>query len=77
MQNVKDELFLKKLGAQLRKLRETANLTQLDLALTFDNHEEQISRIERGKHNLSVCTLKKIADAYNLSLAELFEKLDL
>ena len=73
MQGVKDEKYLKKLGERIRSLRKSSNMSQLDLAGKMDNFAEQIGRIERGEQNVSVCTLKKIADSLDVSMKELFD----
>ncbi len=39
----------------------------------MDKNAEQIGRIERGNHNVSICKLRKIAVALNVSLSELLE----
>lgn len=71
MQGIKDKKFLKKLGNHIKKLRTEKGLTQLDLAIKLNNYAEQIGRIERGELNSSICTLKKIAEGLDISLAEL------
>ncbi len=71
MQNVKDKEFLKLLGLRIRFLRKLKNLSQLDLAVAMDNYAEQIGRIERGQLNVTICTLKKISEALEVSLSEL------
>ena len=71
MQSVKDKKFLKKLGNHIRKLRTQRGLTQLDLAIKLNNYAEQIGRIERGELNTSICTLKMIAEALDVSLSDL------
>jgi len=73
MQEVKDISYLKKLGQRIRELRKARNLTQLDLAGKMENFAEQIGRIERGEQNVSVCTLKKISDALEIEMKELFD----
>lgn len=73
MQKVTDKPFLKKLGRHLKNLRQKKGMTQLELAVSMDNYAEQISRIERGELNVTICTLKKIADALELPLQELFD----
>ena len=54
-------------------LRKSKGLSQLDLAGLMDNYAEQIGRIERGEQNVSICTLKKIADALNIEMKNLFD----
>ncbi len=71
MQNVKDKAFLKKLGDRIRSLRKERGLSQLDLGVKMDNYAEQISRIERGQLNVSICTLKKIAESLQIPIHEL------
>lgn len=71
MQNVKDKIFLKKLGLRIRELRKLKNLTQLDVGVAMDNFAEQIGRIERGELNVTICTLKKIAESLGINLSEL------
>lgn len=73
MQEVKDSKYLKALGQHIRIIRKQMNMTQLDLACKMDNFSEQIGRIERGEQNVTVCTLKKIADALSIPMRELFD----
>ena len=72
MQNIKDDKFLLLLGKRIKQLRKAKGLSQLELAVRMENHSEQIGRIERGKHNVTVCTLRQIAGALDTTLAELF-----
>jgi ribosome-binding protein aMBF1 (putative translation factor) len=74
VQNITDKEFLKSLGLNLKKLRKQKKISQLELAVRMNNHPEQISRIERGLHNVTICTLKKIADELEVSIAELISK---
>jgi transcriptional regulator with XRE-family HTH domain len=71
VQNVKDEKFLKLLGRRIRNLRMAKGLSQVDVGVAMDNYGEQIGRIERGELNVTICTLKKIAEALDISLSEL------
>lgn len=71
MQKVKDKDFLNKLGNNVRKYRIEKGFTQLDLGVQMDNYAEQIGRIERGELNVTICTLKNIATALDISLSEL------
>ncbi len=71
VQNIKDDNFLLLLGKRIKQLRKDKNLSQLELAVKMDNHSEQIGRIERGKHNVTICTLRQIADSLEISLSEL------
>ncbi len=73
MINVKDVVYLKQFGNNLRKLRLEHNLSQEDLAYAADISISQISRIERGKINPTICTLKTIATALNIEVKVLFD----
>ena len=72
MQNVKDIKFLKALGKRLREIKEKG-LSQVDLGIKMDNYGEQIGKIERGQLNVTICTLKKIADSLDMELHELLK----
>ncbi|MEP6927225.1 MAG: helix-turn-helix transcriptional regulator [Ginsengibacter sp.] len=72
MQNIFDKEFLKELGKNIALHRKVKGLTQLDLAIRMDNHAEQIGRIERGQLNVTICTLKKIAESLEMPLQDLF-----
>jgi transcriptional regulator with XRE-family HTH domain len=71
VQNVKDKIYLKKLGARIKTLRLEKGMSQLDLGVSMDNYAEQVGRIERGQLNVTICTLKKIAEGLEISLSDL------
>jgi len=73
VQNVRDKTFLKKLGEKIKTIRKEKGLSQLDLAMRMDNYAEQIGRIERGELNVSICTLKKITEALEISFGDLLD----
>lgn len=73
MINVKDVAYIKLFGNNLRELRLLNNLSQEDLAFTADISISQISRIERGKINPTISTIKTIATALNIEMKELFD----
>ncbi|MCG9881630.1 MAG: helix-turn-helix transcriptional regulator [Bacteroidia bacterium] len=37
------------------------------------NHAEQIGRIERGQHNVSICSLLAIANALQVPVSEILQ----
>jgi len=73
VQNIKDEKYLKEIGARIRSIREGKNLTQVELGVMCNNYGEQIGRIERGKFNVTVCTLKVIAEALGVKVSDLVD----
>ena len=48
-------------------------MTQVELAVACNNYAEQIGRIERGKLNVSISTLKVLAKALNVKLPVLVD----
>ncbi len=69
-----DEKYLKALGLKLRKVRESKGWT-----LEFTEEAgwpswRHLQRIESGK-NVTILTLKKISELYEIPLSEILEKL--
>jgi len=58
--------------SRLRKEREKAGLSQLELALRADISQNMINYIETGKRTPSLDTLLKICHALNINPAVLF-----
>jgi transcriptional regulator with XRE-family HTH domain len=73
VQNVKDKKYLICLGKRIRELRKLRNMTQLDLAIEMNNHAEQVSRLERGSINFTICMLKNICAAFAITEKEFFD----
>jgi transcriptional regulator with XRE-family HTH domain len=61
------------LGAKVRELREQAGLSQEKLAEQTDVHRTYISGLERGRQNISLLTMMKLAESLGVSLASLIE----
>ena len=73
MENEDKKELLLKFGINLRKLRESKDFTQAQLANELNVEISQISRIERGVINTSVTTLYSIASALKVNVSDLFE----
>lgn len=65
---------LKGLGRALHDARERRGLTQESLGLETGVHRNYIGGIERGERSPSVATIAKLADALDVSLADLFRQ---
>lgn len=63
-------------GEKLRQLRQEKNLTQPELAETLGIEQSYLSKLENGKSLPSGDVLKRILDAFGLSLEQLIEELD-
>lgn len=65
-------LEIQKFGKRLRELRESKELSQLDLELRSGINRTEISRIENGQKNIEFFTMIKLAEALGVKLSELF-----
>jgi transcriptional regulator with XRE-family HTH domain len=61
-----------KIGQRIKELRETAKMSQKDLAYTADLDRSYIASIENGQRNVSIVNIEKIAIALNVTLKEFF-----
>ena len=59
---------------KLKRLREERGLSQVKLAARADLNPATVNQIERGMRNASPGTLRKLADALEVSLYELLEE---
>ncbi len=64
--------ILSKIGVQIRKLRESKNLSQQNLADISDMPKSTIARIERAEVSVKFITLIKIATALEMDLKVFF-----
>jgi transcriptional regulator with XRE-family HTH domain len=78
--SIKIEETKKQFGANLKKIRESKNLTQFDLATAMNelNSESSIekttiSRIENGRTNVTLTTLAKLSSALEIDIKKLFD----
>lgn len=69
--SVRNKQVLLDFGTHLRQLREDKGFSQEQLANYADVSLSQISRIERGVINPTLCTLVTIADALGILPTEL------
>ena len=68
---VRDEKYLLAFGKHLQKVRKLKNLTQEDLSFEAGITLSQIARIETGRLNTTISTVKTIAKALNVQPKEL------
>lgn len=60
------------LGRKIRALRALRGWRQTDLAQAAGMQRAYIGAVERGERNLSLHNLERIADALDVTLADLF-----
>lgn len=68
--NIKD-----KIGNRIRQLRQEKHLSQEAFADMCELDRTYISSIEKGKRNVSIINIEKIANALNINLSTLFNDL--
>jgi transcriptional regulator with XRE-family HTH domain len=61
----------KKVGLNIRKIREAKDLSQEKLATLADLHRTYIGQIERGEKNIGLKNLEKIAKALKVNIKDL------
>lgn len=66
-----DDPFLRRLGARVRKLREQAELSQMQLAERVSRSQVWVSRIERGHYDMPVSALVLLARALRTTVVAL------
>ncbi len=60
-------------GKRIKLLRNSLNLSQEKIATKIGIDRTYYASVESGKRNISIENIKKIADGFNITLAELFE----
>lgn len=66
----------KKLQELLRKIREEAGLSQLELATKLQTTQSTVSNIERGEKMLDLLELCQVVDAIGIPLAEFIARFE-
>ena len=67
------EEFLKRLGENIIRLRDKKGLRQIDLATKLNIDDSSLRRIESGRTNPTIITLRSIADALEVNLSEIVD----
>lgn len=67
------DVYLRKLGKNIAKIRKQNNMTQYKLAKEIFTDQSNLARIEDGKVNPTVKTLVKIAVALECEVKSFFE----
>lgn len=66
----------RRVGLNLKKYREAADLSQEELAFNCGLHRTYISGVERGIRNPTVLVLQKIADALQIEAWRLLVEIE-
>lgn len=62
-------------GQKVKMLRKEQGLSQEKFALSIDIDRSYLASVEAGKRNISLNNIKKIADGFDLSMAELLSEI--
>jgi transcriptional regulator with XRE-family HTH domain len=68
---MRDDTFLKELGAKIKAMRLQRRIKQADFAEECGIDVSNLWLIEKGKRNLHICTLKRIAEVLNVKMKEI------
>lgn len=60
-------------GNKIKAFRREKGFSQEDLGFKSSLHRTYISEVERGRRNISIVNIAKIAKALNLRIKELFD----
>jgi transcriptional regulator with XRE-family HTH domain len=71
--NLRDTIYIKEFGQNIKKLRLLKGFSQEELANSSEVSLAQITRIERGTVNPTLCTIKSLAKGLEVSTAKLFD----
>ena len=63
----------KKFGAKLAYIRKSKKLSQIKLAEIVDMNFNYIGQIERGEANVTIKTMKTLANALGVEIKNLFD----
>lgn len=59
-------------GEKIKEIRTNQQMSQLELSKAADIERAQISRIEKGKVNITLETIEKLSEALNVDIKDLF-----
>ncbi|MDR1114296.1 MAG: helix-turn-helix domain-containing protein [Candidatus Margulisbacteria bacterium] len=68
--------FLRKIGINIRQLREQKNLTLEELADLAGISYKYLQEVETAKYSFTVSVLHSVTKALNISLTEFFQKVE-
>jgi transcriptional regulator with XRE-family HTH domain len=68
---MEDADYFIKVGENIARIRKRKKWSQVDLGAEAGIDSQNINRIEKGKANATVKTLKKIADALGCTVSDL------
>lgn len=68
-----DIQILREFGLRIQQERKKLGISQEELAFRAGMHRTYIGMIERAERNITLSNIKKLADALQLNIKDLFE----
>ena len=68
-----DIQILREFGLRIQQERKKLGMSQEELAFRAGMHRTYIGMIERAERNITLSNIKKLADALQLNIKDLFE----
>lgn len=72
-QQIKDPVLLRKVAMQLKQLRKEKNVSK---DIVFYDTNINIARLETGKVNPSISTIKALCNYFEISQVEFFDRIE-
>lgn len=66
--------LLKEFGHKVQKRRKKLGISQEELAFRAGFHRTYIGMIERAERNITLSNIKRLADALQINIKDLFDK---
>ena len=66
-------MLLKKIGKNIRHLRKSAGLSQIDLAVAVGIDRSYLSEIENGRRNFTIMLLQNLATVLEVPMEDLLK----
>ncbi len=66
-------MFCSELGKHIRKTRKEKGLSVAEIAFKADIDSQNLRKYELGKQEMKVSMLKRIAEAFGISISELLD----
>lgn len=66
-------MITERFGQRLKQLRAERGISQEKFALMINMDRTYYASVEKGKRNISLNNIEKIADGFHLTLSELFK----
>ena len=72
----REQEFLRAVGKRIRQFRKGRRLSQEELAFASGITQHYLSQVEQGKRNVSLITIRALANALEMPLSEFFSNIE-